>query len=111
MGKVARPRNFRYNRTMTSHYEQNIIDNLRRSCRLVDVEAQYTPIGWVIRGRRLAADGKPVVEGGAVIYSRAVYLRPASKRFLEAYLQAVAAGIIKTPVGRKGANAPSTVDA
>jgi hypothetical protein len=75
--------------------EQSMIDDLKRSCSLVDVDAQYGQCGWRIRGRRLGFDGKPIMDGSAVIDVRHLYLKTAKKHFEEAYAKAMAMGIIK----------------
>lgn len=73
--------------------DQNAIDDLKNSCKLVDVDAQYSAGGWRIRGLRLDADGKPVEP--AVIDIKQLYLKTAKKQFEEAYAKAVQMGILK----------------
>lgn len=75
--------------------DQNAIDDLKNSCKLVDVDAQYSAEGWRIRGRRLGADGKALMDGQPVIDIKQLYLKTAKKQFEEAYAKALQMGILK----------------
>lgn len=74
--------------------EQNTIDDLKRNCPLVDVDAQYNQGGWRIRGRAKGADGKPV-DGQPVIDVKQTFLKTAKGMFEEAYGKALSMGILK----------------
>lgn len=66
--------------------ESNMIDMLKRSCKLVDVDAAFTTNGWRIRGRQ---------NGAVVIDVRKLYLKPAKDAFEHAYGKALQNGLIK----------------
>ena len=75
--------------------DQNAIDDLKNSCKLVDVDAQYSADGWRIRGRRLGADGKAVMEGQPLIDIKKTHLKSAKQEFEQAYGKALQMGILK----------------
>lgn len=66
--------------------EANTIEDLKRSCRLADVDAEYSAGGWRIRGRQ---------NRRVVIDIRKLYLKAAKDDFLAAYAKAVQNGLLK----------------
>jgi hypothetical protein len=71
---------------MSRGSEANAIDDLKRSCKLVDVDAVYSAGGWRIRGRQ---------NDLVVIDIRETYFKTAKKAFEEAYAKALQNGIVK----------------